>query len=109
MGHAMAARQELSDAEEAKKQAYELILGSSREVFDLSKEKPDPRGRYGRHQFGQDCLVARRLVEKGVPYIYQLGGIDASARLPHPMGLEAHVLPSISEGVKSAGLLTEIM
>ncbi len=41
--------------------------------------------------------------------IYQLGGIDASARLPHPMGLEAHVLPSASEGVKSAGLLTEIM
>jgi len=33
------------------------------------KEKPELRGRYGRHQFGQDCLVARRLVENGVPYI----------------------------------------
>ena len=41
--------------------------------------------------------------------IYQLAGIDATARLPHPMGFEAHVLPSASEGVKSAGLLTEIM
>jgi uncharacterized protein (DUF1501 family) len=41
--------------------------------------------------------------------IYALGGIDASAKLPHPMGAEAHVLPSPSEGVKSAGLLTEIM
>jgi hypothetical protein len=41
--------------------------------------------------------------------IYRLAGIDASARLPHPMGFEAHVLPSASEGVKSAGLLTEIM
>jgi uncharacterized protein (DUF1501 family) len=41
--------------------------------------------------------------------IYQLAGIDASAKLPHPMGLEAHVLPSVSEKVKSAGLLTEIM
>ncbi len=41
--------------------------------------------------------------------IYQLGGIDASARLPHLMGLEAHVLPSISEGVKLASLLTKIM
>jgi len=41
--------------------------------------------------------------------IYHLAGIDANARLPHPMGLEAHVLPPASEGVKSAGLLTEIM
>ena len=41
--------------------------------------------------------------------IYQLAGIDAHARLPHPMGFEAHVLPDVSERVKSAGLLTEIM
>jgi hypothetical protein len=41
--------------------------------------------------------------------IYQLAGIDFHSSLPHPMGLEARVLPSASEGVKSAGLLTEIM
>lgn len=41
--------------------------------------------------------------------IYALGGIDASARLPHPMGAEARVLPSAADGVKSAGILTEIM
>ena len=41
--------------------------------------------------------------------IYQLSGIDANARLPHPMGIEAHVLPQPEEKVKSAGLLTEIM
>ncbi len=41
--------------------------------------------------------------------IYQLGGIDAGAKLPHPMGQDAHVLPSAAEGVKSGGLLTEIM
>jgi uncharacterized protein (DUF1501 family) len=41
--------------------------------------------------------------------IYQLAGIDFNARLPHPMGLEAHVLPAASEGAKSGGLLTEIM
>jgi len=38
-----------------------------------------------------------------------LAGIDAGAKLPHPMGLDAHVLPTAAEGVKSAGLLTEIM
>jgi hypothetical protein len=41
--------------------------------------------------------------------IYTLGGIDAGARLPHPMGAEAHVLPSALEGMKTAGLLREIM
>jgi uncharacterized protein (DUF1501 family) len=224
MGKAMADSSELAAAESAKKAAYELILGAGKEVFDLSKEKKELRDRYGRHTFGQECLVARRLVESGVPYItinypggwdthknhfstmkrqvpqldqglamllqdlkdrgmldstlvwcsgefgrgpkvdwqppwnggrnhygkvfsvlvagggfkggqivgssdatganvkdrpvypvdllgsiYQLAGIDFSAKLPHPLGLEAHVLPAPSEKVKSGGLLKEIM
>lgn len=224
MGDAMAGNPQIAATEEARKQAYELILGEGRQVFDLSKEKPELRDRYGRHTFGQDCLAARRMVEAGVPYIvinypggwdthkdhfqtmakqcpqldqglaallqdlkerglldttlvwccgefgrgpkvdwqppwnggrnhygnvftalvagggfkggqvvgesdakaeevknrpvypidllgsiYQLAGIDFNAKLPHPMGLEAHVLPFGAEGVKSAGLLKEIM
>lgn len=224
MGKAMTGSPALAAAEDAKKQAYELILGEGKDVFDLSKEKPEVRDRYGRHTFGQECLVARRLVETGVPYvvinypggwdthsnhfttmrrqcpnldqglatlladlhdrgllestlvwccgefgrgpkvdwqppwnggrnhygnvftvlvagggfkgghvvgesdakaeevkerpvypvdllgsIYHLAGIDANARLPHPMGTEAYVLPPPSDKVKSAGLLAEIM
>jgi uncharacterized protein (DUF1501 family) len=41
--------------------------------------------------------------------IYHLTGIDPQARLPHPEGQEAHVLPSAAEGVKSSGILSEIM
>ena len=41
--------------------------------------------------------------------IYQLAGIDPHARLPHPLGIEAQVLPAPSDKVKSGGLLTEIM
>ena len=41
--------------------------------------------------------------------IYQLAGIDPNGKLPHPLGLEAHVLPPPSDKVKSGGLLTEIM
>jgi hypothetical protein len=42
--------------------------------------------------------------------IYQLAGIDANTRLPHPEGAEAYVLPSPEEkGYQAAGLLTEIM
>lgn len=224
IGAVMGASQQLKAAADAKEAAYELILGKGKEVFDLSKEKPALRDRYGRHMFGQECLVARRLVETGVPYvvinypggwdthsnhfatmkrqcpqldqglatlladlhdhgllestvvwcsgefgrgpkidweppwnggrnhygnvftvlvagggfkggqivgsstdkgeevkdrpvypvdllgsIYYLAGIDPNGKLPHPMGLEAHVLPSAEEGAKSAGLLTEIM
>lgn len=50
-------------------QAYELILGDSGKLFDLSLESDAMRDRYGRNTFGQSCLMARRLVEKGVPYI----------------------------------------
>jgi uncharacterized protein (DUF1501 family) len=49
--------------------AYEMILGDAGKVFDLAQEKDDMRERYGRTTFGQSCLMARRLVERGVPYI----------------------------------------
>ena len=50
-------------------QAYDMILGDGSKAFDLSQEKDDLRERYGRTTFGQSCLVARRLVQRGVPYI----------------------------------------
>ncbi len=56
-------------ASEVEQQAYDLILGDAGKVFDLSQEKDDLRERYGRNTFGQSCLVARRLVERGVPYV----------------------------------------
>lgn len=51
-------------------QALELLTSpEARDAFDLSKE-PDPvRDRYGRNQWGQQCLMARRLVEAGVEIV----------------------------------------
>lgn len=48
--------------------AFDLI-GSSQahKAFDLSAEPSKVRERYGRHRFGQGVLLARRLVEAGVP------------------------------------------
>ncbi len=54
---------------DSEQQAYELILGDAGKLFDLSQEKDEMRERYGRNTFGQSCLMARRLVEKGVPFI----------------------------------------
>jgi len=50
-------------------EAYDLILGDAGKVFDLSQEQDAMRERYGRNTFGQSCLMARRLVERGVPYV----------------------------------------
>lgn len=50
--------------------AYQLLtLPESRNVFDLTRESQRTRDRYGETAFGQSCLMARRLVESGVPYI----------------------------------------
>jgi hypothetical protein len=78
LAHAMKGDPQLKAADEAEAMAYELILGDAGKVFDLSQEKDDLRTRYGKNTFGQSCLVARRLVERGIPYVtinYQ-GGWD---------------------------------
>jgi len=57
--------------------AYGLILGDAKNAFDMSKEDPRLRDRYGRTPFGQGCLLARRLVERGVPFVtVHKGGWD---------------------------------
>ncbi len=48
-------------------QAQELMR--QRDVFDLSKESEKDRERYGEHDFGRHCLLARRLLENGVTYV----------------------------------------
>jgi hypothetical protein len=214
---------QLADLAQSETQAYDLILGDAGKVFDLAQEKDEIKERYGRNTFGQSCLMARRLVERGVPYVtinykgwdthkqhfqtmrrklpeldkglatllqdltdrgllastivwcsgefgrtpriqweppwsggrghfgkafsslvagggfkggrvvgatdatgeevkerpvypgdligsfHELLGIDHNARLPHPEGLPVRVSPSADEGLKLAGLLTEIM
>jgi hypothetical protein len=69
LGHSLPGNSQLAASEQAEKQAYDLILGDGGKVFDVSLEKDELRDRYGRTTFGQSCLVARRLVERGVPYI----------------------------------------
>ena len=67
--HAAANDPRLASLQESEKEAYDLILGDAGKVFDLTQEKDELRDRYGRNTFGQSCLLARRLVERGVPYI----------------------------------------
>jgi hypothetical protein len=51
-------------------QALNLLTSpAARDAFDLTREPDNVRDRYGRHQWGQQCLMARRLVEAGVEII----------------------------------------
>ena len=46
-----------------------LQLMARRELFDVTKESPSDHDRYGKHEFGQHCLLARRLLEADVPFV----------------------------------------
>jgi uncharacterized protein (DUF1501 family) len=48
-------------------QATELMKRG--EVFDVSKEPAADQERYGKHDFGRHCLLARRLLESGVTFV----------------------------------------
>tara|TARA_R110002073_G_scaffold35970_14_gene104927 strand:+ start:3486 stop:4832 length:1347 start_codon:yes stop_codon:yes gene_type:complete len=51
-------------------QAYRLMTSpAAKRAFDLSAESDDVRRRYGGKSIGQCCLLARRLVEAGVPFV----------------------------------------
>src|SRR5262249_60929895 len=51
-------------------QAVELVSGRrAQEAFDLEKEPAPVRGRYGKHLWCQQALLARRFVEAGVGFV----------------------------------------
>jgi hypothetical protein len=52
------------------RRAFDLLTSTrTRQAFELHQEPPALRDRYGRHTMGQGALLARRLVEAGVPFV----------------------------------------
>ncbi len=49
--------------------AYRMMASADIAAFDLTQEKAELREAYGRDAFGQGCLLARRLVERGVRFV----------------------------------------
>jgi len=104
LGKAMRGDAEVAAAAKAEEQAYDLILGDAGKVFDLTQESDEMRNRYGRNRFGQSCLVARRLVEQGVPYVtINSPGWDTHKRHFETMRRR---LPEMDKGM--AALLTDL-
>ncbi len=59
-----------TNADPLARKAFELVNAPRvQAAFDLDREPEKLRDRYGRHRSGQACLMARRLVEAGVPWL----------------------------------------
>ena len=63
-------RGEMQSMEVFQRRALEMLSSSKvREAFDLSPEPRGVRERFGMHGWGQRAILARRLVERGVPWV----------------------------------------
>ena len=59
-----------SDLGEHYQRAFDMMTSRAvANAFDINRESPSLRDRYGRHTFGQSALVARRLIEAGVTFV----------------------------------------
>ena len=59
------------------KKTFDFMTSGQMEAFEVDKEPEAVKERYGTNGFGQGCLLARRLVEAGVPFVeVDLGGWD---------------------------------
>ena len=95
-------------------QAFNMLARQdAREAFDLSREPAALRDRYGRNRSGQACLLARRLVEAGVPMITVMWSHSNRGQDIDPAntdlygwdthndifeGLQHHLLPRFDQG-----------
>ena len=94
---------------EQRQRAMSLLLsGKVSRAFELDSEDPRLRDRYGRHMFGQSLLVARRLVEAGVPIVQvNMGRVQTwDTHSANFRSLKERLLPPTDRGV--AALLDDL-
>lgn len=85
-----------------------LTSGKVAQAFDMDREPAEVRDRYGRHLFGQSLLLARRLVEAGVPIVQANMGIVQTwdTHDNNFVKLKDRLLPPLDRGV--AALLDDL-
>ncbi len=104
--HFDAARRQVNNLADARamdrfeQEAFEFVSGeAARRAFDIGKEDPKLRDRYGRHNWGQSTLLARRLVEAGSTFVaVHFGGWDHHWNLKQ--GMDAY-LPIVDSAVSA--------
>lgn len=100
-----------TDAWDRNRQRALALVSSDKagKAFDIGQESPKVRDRYGRHLFGQSCLMARRLIESGVRFTtVHYDCVDGYSWDSHRNSddVEKHLLPTFDQGCSA--LLTDL-
>jgi hypothetical protein len=106
---ALEATADVRNQDDSRRRAFELLSSSAtRDAFDLAGEPSKVRDRYGPSAFAQNCLLARRLVEAGVPLVtlYSFGNRDWDTHAGNFTALKKTLLPPTDQGV--AALLEDL-
>jgi hypothetical protein len=99
----------MRNLDDCTRRAYELLASpASRDALDLAKEPRKVRDSYGPAPLGQNYLLARRLVEAGVPLVtvYTAGNRDWDTHSSNFQQLSSTLLPSMDWGL--AALLKDL-
>ncbi len=88
---------QIATYDEFHERAATMILSAeARSAFAVERESDKLRDRYGRNTFGQSCLLARRLVERGVRFVTVTnGGWDHHSKIWDGLGRR---LPELDQG-----------
>lgn len=97
-------------------QAYQRVRGlmSCEQLFDIERESQTMRDLYGTTQFGEQTLVARRLVEAGVPFVkvgrawWDSHGQNFETHLELVTELD-HVMSTLLDDLEQRGLLQDTL
>ena len=99
---------------EVYQQAVRVMKSEDLVAFDLEKESAETRAAYGSDNFGQGCLLARRLIEHGIRHVeVGLGGWDMHqdiySRLPEKAAVLDQALSALITDLERRGLLNETL
>jgi len=96
------------------RQAFDMVTGeAARRAFDINREDPRIRDRYGRHTWGQSALLARRLVEAGVTFVtITASGWDDHGQVANAMKAKLppldRAIGSLVEDLTLRGLIDQV-
>ncbi len=96
--------------------AYQRVRGlmASEKLFDVSQEPQSVRDKYGPTQFAEQCIVARRLIEAGTPFVkvarawWDSHGQNFETHLELVTELD-HVMSTLIDDLKERGLLEKTL
>ncbi len=106
---------QIATYDEFQQKAAEMVLApTAQAAFDIGRESEKQRDEYGRTEFGQSCLMARRLIEGGVKFVtVNFGGWDHHAKIFENLDKKLPVfdqgLAALIADLERSGLMKETL